>query len=35
LAVLLIFAAALLPFSILVFSWALRQTKRNGTLTHS
>ena len=35
LAVLLIFAAVLLPFSILIFSWALHQTKKNGTLTHS
>ena len=34
LAVLLGFAAVLLPCSILAFSWALRRTKMNGTLTH-
>jgi ABC-2 type transport system permease protein len=33
--VLLMFAAVLLPASLLIFSWALRHTKRNGTLTHS
>jgi ABC-2 type transport system permease protein len=31
---LLTFAAVLLPVSLLVFSWALRQTKVTGTLTH-
>jgi ABC-2 type transport system permease protein len=31
---LLIFAAILLPFSSLIFSWALRRTKITGTLTH-
>jgi len=31
---LLIFAAVLLPFSSLIFSWALRRTKITGTLTH-
>jgi ABC-2 type transport system permease protein len=31
---LLIFAAILLPFSSLIFSWALRRTKVTGTLTH-
>jgi ABC-2 type transport system permease protein len=35
LAVLLGFAVILLPFSVLIFSWALRRTKMNGTLTHS
>jgi ABC-2 type transport system permease protein len=35
LAALLGFAAVLLPSSILIFSWALRRTKMNGTLTHS
>ncbi len=32
---LLVFAAVLLPISVLLFSWALRRTKANGTLTHS
>jgi len=32
---LLAFAAVLIPFSTLVFSWALRRTKVTGTLTHS
>jgi len=31
---LLTFAAVLLPVSFVVFSWALRQTKVTGTLTH-
>ena len=31
---LLVFAAVLLPFSVLIFSWALRRTKITGTLTH-
>lgn len=31
---LLLFAAALLPLSLAVFSWALRRTKVTGTLTH-
>jgi ABC-2 type transport system permease protein len=31
---LLLFAAALLPVSLVVFSWALRRTKVTGTLTH-
>jgi ABC-2 type transport system permease protein len=31
---LLIFAAVLLPLSLVVFSWALRRTKITGTLTH-
>ena len=31
---LLIFAALLLPMSVIVFSWALRRTKITGTLTH-
>ncbi len=35
LGVLLAFAAVLLPVSMLVFSWSLRRTKHNGTLTHS
>jgi ABC-2 type transport system permease protein len=35
LAVLLGFAVVLLPCSVLVFAWALRRTKMNGTLTHS
>jgi ABC-2 type transport system permease protein len=35
LGVLLGFAAVLVPCSVLVFSWALRRTKMNGTLTHS
>jgi ABC-2 type transport system permease protein len=35
LAVLLLFAAILLPSSMAVFSWALRRTKITGTLTHS
>jgi ABC-2 type transport system permease protein len=34
LAALLIFAALLLPTSVIVFSWALRRTKITGTLTH-
>jgi len=34
LAALLIFAAILLPFSFVTFSWALRRTKITGTLTH-
>lgn len=34
-AVLVLFAAVLLPVSMLVFSWALRRTKITGTLTHS
>jgi ABC-2 type transport system permease protein len=33
--VLLLFAAILLPTSMVVFSWALRRTKTTGTLTHS
>jgi ABC-2 type transport system permease protein len=32
---LLLFAAILLPSSMVVFSWALRRTKTTGTLTHS
>ena len=32
---LLVFAAILLPVSMLVFSWVLRRTKVTGTLTHS
>jgi len=35
LAVLLGFAVVLLPVSMLIFSWSLRRTKINGTLTHS
>jgi ABC-2 type transport system permease protein len=35
LGVLLGFAAVLLPSSVLIFAWALRRTKMNGTLTHS
>jgi ABC-2 type transport system permease protein len=35
LVILLLFAAALLPISMSVFSWALRRTKITGTLTHS
>lgn len=35
LAILLVFAAVLLPSSMLVFSWVLRRTKVTGTLTHS
>jgi ABC-2 type transport system permease protein len=35
LAVLLGFAVLLLPASMLIFSWSLRRTKINGTLTHS
>src|SRR5208283_1011475 len=35
LAVLFAFAIVLLPLSMLIFSWALRRTKMNGTLTHS
>src|SRR5580700_179619 len=31
---LLLFAAFLLPVSFAIFSWALRRTKRTGTLTH-
>jgi ABC-2 type transport system permease protein len=34
LSILLAFAAVLLPLSALSFSWALRRTKMNGTLTH-
>ena len=33
-AVLLLFAAILLPISFAIFSWALRRTKITGTLTH-
>jgi ABC-2 type transport system permease protein len=33
--VLLLIAVILLPFSMVVFSWALRRTKTTGTLTHS
>jgi ABC-2 type transport system permease protein len=33
-AALLIFAALLIPVSFVVFAWALRRTKMNGTLTH-
>ncbi len=33
--VLLLFAALLLPSSMVAFSWALRRTKITGTLTHS
>jgi ABC-2 type transport system permease protein len=29
------FGAALLPISMLIFSWVLRRTKVTGTLTHS
>ena len=32
--VLLLFAAILLPFSMLTFSWSLRRTKATGTLMH-
>jgi ABC-2 type transport system permease protein len=35
LGVLLAFAVVLIPFSVLTFSWAMRRTKMNGTLTHS
>jgi len=35
LAVLLLFAAVLLPLSMSVFAWALRRTKITGTLTHN
>lgn len=35
LAALLAFAVVLLPCSVLIFAWALRRTKMNGTLTHS
>ncbi len=35
LAVLLLFAAVLLPLSMSVFAWLLRRTKITGTLTHS
>jgi ABC-2 type transport system permease protein len=35
LAVLLLFAAVLLPTAMAVFAWALRRTKITGTLTHS
>ena len=31
---LLLFAAVLLPLSMLVFAWALRRTKMTGTLMH-
>lgn len=34
LAMLLLFAAALLPASVTVFAWALRRTKSTGTLSH-
>lgn len=34
-AILLLFAAALLPASMAAFAWALRRTKTTGTLTHS
>jgi ABC-2 type transport system permease protein len=34
LGVLLLFSVLLLPLSVLTFSWALRRTKMNGTLTH-
>jgi uncharacterized membrane protein len=34
LAILLLFAAVLLPLSMLVFAWALRRTKATGTLMH-
>jgi ABC-2 type transport system permease protein len=34
LGILLLFAAVLLPISIVVFGWALRRTKITGTLTH-
>lgn len=34
LAVLLLFAAVLLPLSMIAFAWALRRTKITGTLTH-
>ena len=33
-AALLIFAVVLLPFSFVIFAWALRRTKITGTLTH-
>jgi ABC-2 type transport system permease protein len=33
-AILLLFAALLLPISFAIFSWALRRTKITGTLTH-
>jgi ABC-2 type transport system permease protein len=32
--VLFLFAAVLLPVSVIVFAWALRRTKRTGTLMH-
>jgi ABC-2 type transport system permease protein len=35
LAILLLFAAVLLPIAMAVFAWALRRTKITGTLTHS
>jgi ABC-2 type transport system permease protein len=35
LAILLLFAAVLLPLSMSVFAWSLRRTKTTGTLTHS
>ena len=35
LAILLLFAAVLLPVSMSVFAWSLRRTKITGTLTHS
>jgi hypothetical protein len=31
---LLVFAAGLLPFSMLVFYWTLQRTKTTGTLSH-
>lgn len=34
-AILLLFAAVLLPLSMTVFAWSLRRTKITGTLTHS
>jgi len=34
-AILLLFAAVLLPFSMSVFAWAVRRTKATGTLSHS
>jgi ABC-2 type transport system permease protein len=35
LAILLLFAAAILPISMVAFAWALKRTKINGTLSHS
>ena len=32
--ILLVFAAVLLPISLIAFNWALRRTKATGTLTH-